>query len=38
VRKDDVELRKALNWALAALMKDGEYSEIYLKYFPIGFY
>lgn len=38
VRKDDVELRKAFNWALAELMKDGEYNEIYLKFFPIDFY
>ncbi len=38
VRKDDVELRKAFNWALDELMKDGEYNEIYLKFFPIDFY
>ncbi len=38
VRKDDAELRKAFNWALAKMMKDGAYSEIYLKYFPIDFY
>ena len=38
VRKDDQELRKAFNWALARLMKTGAYSEIYLKYFPIDFY
>ena len=38
VRKDDPELRKAFNWALAELMKNGAYSEIYMKYFPIGFY
>jgi polar amino acid transport system substrate-binding protein len=38
VRKDDVELRKALDWALAEIMKNGAYSEIYLKSFPIDFY
>lgn len=38
VRKDDDELRKAFNWALAAIMRDGVYAEIYLKYFPISFY
>ena len=38
VRKDDDELRKAFNWALAAIMRNGVYAEIYLKYFPISFY
>ncbi len=38
VRSDDTDLRKALNWALARLYSKGVYSEIYLKYFPIGFY
>ena len=38
VRIDDQELRKALNWALSRLYSKGIYSEIYLKYFPIGFY
>lgn len=38
VRIDDDQLRKALNWALARLYSSGTYSEIYLKYFPIGFY
>jgi polar amino acid transport system substrate-binding protein len=38
VRTDDDQLRKALNWALARLYSKGTYSEIYLKYFPIGFY
>ena len=38
VRKDDQELRQAFDWALARLMKNGVYSEIYLKYFPIDFY
>jgi polar amino acid transport system substrate-binding protein len=38
VRTDDAELRKALNWALAQMFSRGTYSEIYLKYFPVGFY
>ena len=38
VRTDDTELRKALNWALARLFTRGIYAEIYLKYFPVGFY
>ncbi len=38
VRRDDADLRRALNWALSRLVSKGSYSEIYLKYFPIGFY
>lgn len=38
VRTDDNDLRRALNWALARLYSKGIYSELYLKYFPIGFY
>jgi polar amino acid transport system substrate-binding protein len=38
VRTNDNELRRALNWALARLYSKGIYSEIYFKYFPIGFY
>ena len=38
VRTNDNELRLALNWALARLVSKGIYSELYLKYFPIGFY
>jgi polar amino acid transport system substrate-binding protein len=38
VRTDDAELRKALNWALAQIASRGTYAEIYLKYFPVGFY
>ena len=38
VRTDDVDLPRAMNWALSRLMSKGVYSEIYLKYFPIGFY
>jgi polar amino acid transport system substrate-binding protein len=38
VRKEDSELRRAMDWALARLAARGAYAEIYEKYFPIGFY
>lgn len=38
VRKEDVGLRHALDWALARLASRGVYAELYLKHFPIGFY
>ncbi len=38
VRKEDADLRRAIDWALARLAARGVYAEIYLKYFPIGFY
>jgi polar amino acid transport system substrate-binding protein len=38
VRKDDTDLRRALDWALTRLAARGAYAEIYLKYFPINFY
>jgi polar amino acid transport system substrate-binding protein len=38
LRKEDVKLRRALDWALARLAARGVYAELYLKYFPIGFY
>jgi polar amino acid transport system substrate-binding protein len=38
VRKEDAELRRAMDWALARLAAKGTYAEIYTKYFPIGFY
>ena len=37
VRKDDVDLRRAMDWALARLAAKGVYAEIYTKYFPVGF-
>ncbi|HLW92234.1 MAG TPA: transporter substrate-binding domain-containing protein [Roseiarcus sp.] len=37
LRKDDVDLRHAIDWALASLAARGVYAELYLKYFPIGF-
>ena len=36
IRKEDAELRRALDWALARLWSRGTYSEIFLKNFPIG--
>ena len=38
VRKEDADLRRAIDWALARLAAKGVYAEIYLKYFPISFY
>jgi polar amino acid transport system substrate-binding protein len=38
VRKEDADLRRAMDWALARLAAKGTYAEIYLKYFPVGFY
>jgi len=37
LRKEDVDLRHAINWALARMAARGVYAEIYLKHFPIGF-
>jgi polar amino acid transport system substrate-binding protein len=38
VKKGNSQLRRALNWALAALAERGTYTDLYLKYFPVGFY
>ncbi len=38
VRKDDAALRHALDWALARVWAQGQYTEIYRKYFPVSFY
>jgi polar amino acid transport system substrate-binding protein len=38
VRKDDADLRRAMDWALTRLAARGAYAEIYHKYFPIGFF
>ncbi len=38
VRPEDEPLREALNWALRQLDDSGKLDELYLKYFPIGFY
>lgn len=38
VRAGDAELEKSLNFALKSLEEKGLLDELYLKYFPIGFY
>ena len=38
LRKDDPMLRRALDYALARVAAKGLYADLYLKYFPIGFY
>ena len=38
VRKEDADLRRAMDWALARLAARGDYAEIYAEYFPVGFY
>jgi polar amino acid transport system substrate-binding protein len=38
VKKGNIQLRQALDYALAALARHGTYTTLYLKYFPIGFY
>ncbi|MBE7220665.1 MAG: transporter substrate-binding domain-containing protein, partial [Caulobacteraceae bacterium] len=38
VRKGDATLRRALDFALARLTRKGVVADLYLKYFPIGFY
>jgi polar amino acid transport system substrate-binding protein len=38
VRPDETALLGALNWALQQLDENGKLNELYLKYFPIGFY
>lgn len=38
VRKDDVALRDALNYALRKVAERGVYADLYLRYFPVSFY
>ena len=38
VRKDAVPLRRALDFALARIAEKGVYTDLYLKYFPLGFW
>jgi len=38
VRKGNVRLRRALDYGLKRLSEKGVYAELYLKYFPLGFY
>jgi polar amino acid transport system substrate-binding protein len=38
VKKGNSQLRQVLDYALGALAARGTYSNLYLKYFPLGFY
>ncbi|ACK51933.1 extracellular solute-binding protein family 3 [Methylocella silvestris BL2] len=38
LKKDNPALRQALDYALADLWARGVYTDLYLKYFPLGFY
>lgn len=38
VKKGNNTLRRALDYALAMLARNGTHTDLYLKYFPIGFY
>ncbi|MFZ0496245.1 MAG: transporter substrate-binding domain-containing protein [Methylocella sp.] len=38
VKKGNTQLRQVLDYALAALAARGTYTDLYLKYFPLGFY
>lgn len=38
VKAEDVELERSLNFALNSLHEKGMMDELYLKYFPVGFY
>lgn len=38
VRRDNQTLRRALDFALMRVAERGIYADLYLKYFPIGFY
>ncbi len=38
VKKGNFQLRQVLDYALAALAGRGTYTNLYLKYFPLGFY
>ena len=38
VRRDNAVLRRAIDYALARLSQQGVYTELYLKYFPVGFF
>jgi len=38
VRKGDDAMRRVLNQALQRLSQNGRLGDLYLKYFPVGFY
>ena len=37
-RRNETVLRRGIDWALQRVAERGTYAEIYLRYFPIGFY
>ncbi|MBX9757441.1 MAG: transporter substrate-binding domain-containing protein [Beijerinckiaceae bacterium] len=38
VRKENAALRRALDFAFSRVAQQGTYAELYLKYFPVGFF
>jgi len=38
LREEDQDLRRLLDYGLARVAEKGGYAELYLKYFPLGFY
>ena len=38
VKKGNPQLRQTIDYALAELAARGTYADLYLKYFPLGFY
>jgi polar amino acid transport system substrate-binding protein len=36
IRKDDETLRRAFDFALQQLWKEGKYAELYLRFFPVS--
>ncbi|MDP2355516.1 MAG: transporter substrate-binding domain-containing protein [Beijerinckiaceae bacterium] len=38
VRKENAALRRALDFAFSRIAEQGVYTELYLKYFPVGFF
>lgn len=38
VRQDEENLRRAFDYALQQLWKDGKYAELYLRFFPVGIF
>ena len=38
VKPEDATLRAALDWSLQQIAAKGTFAELYLRYFPIGFF
>ena len=36
--RDDDDLRDGIDYALAAIFRDGRFAELYLRYFPVGIF